>query len=142
MINIEEKIKEALKASDKSACETYRLIKAKILEFKTKKNASVYDEAEEINLLRKMLKEREESIAIYKSNDRLDLAEKEEAEYKVIEKLLPEQPNESDVISYIDSHYQNGIEKKMMGSVIKEVKAALVGVDGGMVANIVKSKLV
>lgn len=142
MINIEEKIKEALKAGDKSACETYRLIKAKILEFKTKKNASVYDEAEEINLLRKMLKEREESIAIYKSNDRLDLAEKEEAEYKVIEKLLPEQPNESDVISYIDSHYQNGIEKKMMGSVIKEVKAALVGVDGGMVANIVKSKLV
>lgn len=142
MINIEEKIKEALKAGDKSACETYRLIKAKILEFKTKKNASVYDEAEEINLLRKMLKEREESIAIYKSNDRLDLAEKEEAEYKVIEKLLPEQPKESDVISYIDSHYQNGIEKKMMGSVIKEVKAALVGVDGGMVANIVKSKLV
>lgn len=142
MINIEEKIKEALKAGDKSACETYRLIKAKILEFKTKKNASVYDEAEEINLLRKMLKEREESIAIYKSNDRLDLAEKEEAEYKIIEKLLPEQPNESDVISYIDSHYQNGIEKKMMGSVIKEVKAALVGVDGGMVANIVKSKLI
>lgn len=139
---MKKKIKEALKAGDKSSCETYRLIKAKILEFKTKKNASVYDEAEEINLLRKMLKEREESIAIYKSNDRLDLAEKEEAEYKVIEKLLPEQPKESDVISYIDSHYQNGIEKKAMGSVIKEVKAALVGVDGGMVANIVKSKLI
>ena len=45
MINIEEKIKEALKVGDKSACETYRLIKAKILEFKTKKNAPVYDEA-------------------------------------------------------------------------------------------------
>ena len=142
MINIEEKIKEALKVGDKSACETYRLIKAKILEFKTKKNAPVYDEAEEINLVRKMLKEREESITIYKANDRLDLAEKEEAEYKVIEKLLPEQPKESDVILYIDSHYPNGIEKKVMGSVIKEVKAVLVGVDGGMVANIVKSKLV
>lgn len=50
MINFDEKIKEAYRSS----CETYRLIKAKVLEFKTQKNAPIYDDAAEIGLLKKM----------------------------------------------------------------------------------------
>ena len=142
MINFDEKIKEALKRGDRSACETYRLIKAKVLEFKTQKNAPIYDNAAEISLLKKMAKEREESIKIYTENNRKDLAGKEISELDIISSLLPVAPKEEDIVSYVNEHYPNGIEKKSMGLAIKEIKSMFVGVDGSVVANSVKSKLI
>ena len=59
-----------------------------------------------------------------------------------IEKLLPATPTEEDVVKYVSEKYPDGIDKKQMGVVIKEVKSALVGVDGSIVANIVKSRLI
>jgi uncharacterized protein YqeY len=64
------------------------------------------------------------------------------AEAAVIDALLPKTPTEDDVVKYIQDHYANGIDKKQMGMVIKEVKSSLLGVDGAIVANIVKTKLV
>ena len=65
MIDINKKIMEAMKARDKVASETYKLLKAKILEFKTAKNAKEYTDAEEIKLIQKMIQERQDSICIY-----------------------------------------------------------------------------
>ena len=55
MINIDELIKTSMKSGNKVSLETYKLIKAKILEFKTQKNAPEYNEAAEISLLQKMV---------------------------------------------------------------------------------------
>jgi len=142
MLDINAKIMEAMKSKDKVASETFKLIKAKILEFKTQKNAPEYTEEAEVKLLQKMVKEREESAKIYKNAGREELAEAELAQANVISELLPKVATQDDVELYLNEYYPNGIEKKSMGMVIKEVKSAFIGVDGGMVANLVKNKLV
>lgn len=142
MLNINAKIMEAMKSKNKIASETFKLIKAKILEFKTQKNAPEYTEEAEIKLLQKMVKEREESAKIYKDAGRNELADAELAQVAIINELLPKIASQEDVENYLNEKYPNGIEKKSMGVVIKEVKSEFVGVDGAMVANIVKSKLV
>ena len=65
MIDINAKIMEAMKSKDKVASETYKLLKAKILEFNTAKNAKPYNDAEEINLIKKMIEERKNTAQIY-----------------------------------------------------------------------------
>ena len=142
MLDINAKIMEAMKSKNKIASETFKLIKAKILEFKTQKNAPEYTEEAEIKLLQKMVKEREESAKIYKDAGRNELADAELAQVAIINELLPKIASQDDVENYLNEKYPNGIEKKSMGVVIKEVKSAFVGVDGAMVANIVKSKLI
>ena len=142
MIDINAKIMEAMKAHDKVASETYKLLKAKILEFKTAKNAKEYTDAEEIKLIQKMIQERQDSICIYLENGRQNLADDEYAQVKVLDALLPQLPTKEDVEVYLNEYYPNGIEKKSMGIIIKEVKEALVGVDGKLVADCVKNRLV
>ena len=142
MLDINAKIMEAMKSKNNIASETFKLIKAKIIEFKTQKNAPEYNEEAEIKLLQKMVKEREESAKIYKNAGRAELADAELAQVAVINELLPKVASQEDVENYLNKKYPNGIEKKSMGIVIKEVKTEFVGVDGGMVANLVKTKLV
>ena len=142
MIDVNAKIMEAMKAHDKVASETYKLLKAKILEFKTAKNAREYNDSEEITLINKMISDRANSAEIYLENNRKDLADAEYAQMRVLQDLLPTLPTKEDVEVYISEHYPSGIEKKQMGKVINEIKTNLLGVDGKMVANCVKSKLV
>lgn len=142
MLDINAKIMEAMKSKNNVASETFKLIKAKIIEFKTQKNAPEYNEEAEIKLLQKMVKEREESAKIYKNAGRTELADAELAQVAVINELLPKVASQEEVENYLNKKYPNGIEKKSMGIVIKEVKTEFIGVDGGMVANLVKTKLV
>lgn len=141
MINIDKLIMDAMKSKDKIAYETYKLIKAKILEFKTQKNAPEYTEECEVRLLQKMKSERQESAKIYIQNNRPDLAEGEIQQANIIEKLLPVIPSIKDVEQYISETYPDGIDQKQMGAVIKEIKSTFIGVDGSMVAAIVKTKI-
>ena len=142
MIDINAKIMEAMKAKDKVASETYKLLKAKILEFKTAKNAKEYNDAEEINLIKKMIEERKNTAQIYTDNNRPELAEAELAQASVLESLMPAIPTKEDVMRYLNEYYPDGVEKKSMGLVIKEIKEKLLGVDGKLVADIVKLILV
>lgn len=141
MIDINKKIMEAMKAHDKVASETYKLLKAKILEFKTAKNAREYNDAEEITLINKMISDRTNSAEIYLQNNRKDLADAEYAQVKVLQELLPTLPTQEDIVNYLNKNYPDGIEKKMMGVVIKEVKEKLLGADGKTVADCVKNIL-
>ena len=142
MININAKIMEAMKAKNKVASETYKLLKAKILEFKTAKNAKEYTDAEEINLIKKMIEERKNTAQIYSDNNRPELAEAELAQADVLQALLPALPTEDDIKEYLNEYYPHGIEKKSMGLIIKEIKEALVGADGKLIAECVKNILV
>ena len=131
-----------MKAKDKVASETYKLLKAKILEYKTAKNAKPYDDAAEISIIRKMIKERKDSAEIYFTNNRPDLAQAEVEQFNVLDRLLPPTLTEDEIRAAIDNFYPDGIEKKDMGAVIKDIKQnILIGADGKMVADIVKSKL-
>lgn len=139
MIDINKKIMESMKSHDKVASETFKLLKAKILEFKTAKNAREYNDAEEIALINKMISDRVNSAEIYAQNNRQDLADAEYAQAKVLQELLPALPTKEDIENYLNENYPDGIEKKMMGTVIKEIKENLLGVDGKTVADCVKN---
>jgi uncharacterized protein YqeY len=138
MIDINEKIKEAMKSCEKDKLAVYRLIKAKELEMKTAKNAKPFDEAAQINMLRKMVKEREESAKLYEDNNRPELATNELAEATIIKEMLPPEVSEDDINLYIKSQFEQ-VPKKEMGFVIKCVKDHFPTADGSVVARIVKS---
>jgi uncharacterized protein YqeY len=140
--NIDKMIMEAVKTKESVKASVYRLIKNEFLKYATAKNAKPLDDATEITILQKMVKQREESIDAYKNGGREDLIVAELAEINVIKELLPEVPTKEDVVNYVNYWYQNGIEKKQMGIVIKELKEKFVGVDGKMIADVVKEKLV
>ena len=142
MIDVNKLIMGAMKAHDKVASETYKLLKAKILEFKTAKNAREYNDSEEITLINKMISDRINSAEIYLQNNRKDLADAEYAQVKVLQDLLPSLPTKEDIEVYLANNYPNGIEKKQMGIVIKKIKEDLLGVDGKLAADCVKEKLV
>lgn len=142
MLDINNLIMSAMKARDKVASETYKMLKAEILKFKTEKNAREYNDSEEINLINKMIADRNNSADIYNQNGRKDLADAEYAQAKVLQELLPALPTKEDIDAYLDEYYPSGIEKKSMGLVIKEVKNALLGADGKLVSECVKSRLV
>lgn len=142
MVDINNLIMSAMKAKDKVASETYKMLKAKILEFKTAKNAKEYTDAEEINLIRKMIEERKATALIYEANNRKDLMDAELAQADVLQKLMPKIPTKEDIEEYLNEYYSSGIEKKSMGLVIKEVKEALIGADGKLISECVKNRLV
>lgn len=142
MLDINNLIMGAMKARDKVASETYKMLKAEILKFKTEKNAREYNDSEEINLINKMIADRNNSADIYNQNGRKDLADIEYAQAKVLQALLPVLPTKEDIDMYLNEYYPSGIEKKSMGLVIKEVKNALLGADGKLVSECVKSRLV
>ena len=161
MININELIKNAMKSHNKTELLVYQAIKTEIINYKTAKNAKPYDEAAEISILKKMVKQREDSERQYLEAGREDLAVKEHNESEVIKKLLPEPVNESQICSFIqsDSEYfesfrdeyilENGekvkgiqIPKKEMGNAIKHLKSKFPQADGKIISKIVKEYLV
>jgi uncharacterized protein YqeY len=89
---IMEHLKDAMKAKDEVALRTLRAIKSAILNEKTAEGFSgVIDEATELKLLQKMAKQRKDSMEIFETQHRADLAEKEKEELAILERFLPQQ---------------------------------------------------
>ena len=131
-------IMSAMKDKENDKANVYRLIKNEFLKFTTAKNAKPLDDAVEITILQKMVKQREESISDYTKANRMDLVESEQKEVDILKELLPQAPTKADIMAYLGSWYTDGIKQKEMGKVIKEVKEKFVGADGKMVADSVK----
>ena len=125
---IENEYKNALKSKDKNKISTYRLILSSIKDLdivnRSGPNKKETDDEDIKKLLKKMVKQRAESIDIYKKNNRTDLLEVEQNEYDILTSFLPKQLSEeetkkicADVISKIGA---NSI--KDMGKVMGELK--------------------
>lgn len=140
---IDKLIAEAMKNKEMNKVATLRLVKTKMLEFITAKNAKPLDEAAEMQILKKMATERKESIKIYEDAGRTELAEKEKIELDVISEFLPKETTDEEINAKIDELVANGkvLEQKTMGLFIKEIKAAYPGADGSKVAQLVKARL-
>tara|TARA_B100000989_G_scaffold260237_1_gene210760 strand:+ start:52 stop:513 length:462 start_codon:yes stop_codon:yes gene_type:complete len=97
---IETKYKKALKSKDKAKISTYRLILSSIRDLdiinRSGLNKKKTDDDDIKKLFKKMMKQRAESIEIYKKNNRTDLLEVEENEYDILSSFLPKQLNEED----------------------------------------------
>ena len=89
---INEDIKAAMLAKDAKKLEALRAIKSGLLILKTSKGAGgTIPQDLEMGLLKKLVKQRKESAAIYREKGRIELAEEEEFQASIIEKYLPEQ---------------------------------------------------
>jgi len=95
-MNLEQKVmadmKTAMLAKDEKGLRSLRAIKAAIILAKTAEGANgEINEADEVKLLQKLIKQRKDSLEIYQKQNRADLAQKEQEEIDIIEKFLPKQ---------------------------------------------------
>ena len=125
---IETEYKNALKAKDKSKISTYRLILSSVKDLdianRSGPNKKETDDEDIKKLLKKMVKQRAESIDIYKKNNRSDLLEVEQNEYDILTKFLPKQLSEEEtkkICSELISKLRASSIKDM-GKVIGELK--------------------
>ena len=125
---IETEYKNALKSKEKTKISTYRLILSSIKDLdiinRSGPNKKDTDDEDIKKLLKKMVKQRAESIDIYKKNNRADLLEIEQNEYNILTGFLPKQLNEDEtkkicreIISKLGA---NSI--KDMGKIMGELK--------------------
>ena len=125
---IETDYKNALKAKDKTKISTYRLILSSIKDLdilnRSGPNKKDTNDDDIKKLLRKMIKQRTESIEIYKKNNRQDLLQIEENEVKIMSEYLPKQFNEDDTKKLCEQVINkiNASSLKDMGKVMGELK--------------------
>ena len=144
---IETEYKNALKAKDKSKISTYRLILSSIKDLditnRSGPNKKETDDDDIKKLLKKMVKQRAESIEIYKRNNRTDLLEVEQNEHDILTSFLPKQLSEEEtkkiceqiilktqassvkdmgkVMGALKKEYSDEIDFAKAGSLIKEL---------------------
>ena len=148
-MSLENKImvamKESMKSKDQTSLRSLRAIKSAIIIHKTQKGSSdEISNEDELKILQKLVKQRKDSADIYQNQGRMDLAQPEIDEIKVIEQFLPEAMSENEIESevkrVIDETGAEGMKDmgKVMGIVTKELMGKA---DGKTISAIVKNNL-
>ena len=125
---IDDEYKNALKSKDKNKISTYRLILSGLkdldIQNRSGPNKKDTDDDDIKKLLRKMIKQRTESIEIYKKNNRQDLLQIEENEVNIMSEYLPKQLSEDDTKKLCEEVINkiNASSLKDMGKAMGELK--------------------
>lgn len=145
---ISDALKEAMKQKDAGRLSTLRLINAAIkdrdIALRGEGRDDGVSEEEILQILGKMVKQRNDSVRAYEEAGRLELAEQERTEIGVIEEFLPKQLDEDETLAAIDTAIKatgaNSIRD--MGKVMGELKSKFTGqMDFGRVGPLVKDRL-
>jgi uncharacterized protein len=142
--NTMAQMKDAMKTKNEAALRGLRAIKAAILLAKTAEAAKEITAEDEIKLLQKLVKQRKDSLDIFRQQNRPDLAQKEEEEIAVIEQFLPKQIDADDLKTIIASIIvQTGAASPAdMGKVMGVASKQLAGkADGKTISAVVKELL-
>lgn len=139
-------MKEAMKAKDSVTLNTVRALKSAMTNASIEKGNlhAVLDESEEMAVIRKQIKQREDSVDQYRKANRPDLLEKEEAEIKVLEQFLPAPLSEAEAAAILDAVIAEtgASSKKEMGQVMKLMQERTAGrVNGKLLAAMVGARL-
>ena len=123
--------------------DTIRMFLAEIQRFEID-NKEEADDAKALQIINKMIKQRNDSISQFKSGGREDLADKEQEEVNILSKYKPEQLSEEEVTAKVKDAIQDSGASSMqdIGKVMGVLKSSLAGsADMGMVSKIVKDEL-
>ena len=102
LANLTEEIKNAMRAKDSLKLEALRAIKsAVILEQTASASGTILTDEQEIKLVQKLVKQRKDSAGIFRTQNRVDLAEPEEAQAEIIAAFLPAQLSEGEIAKII-----------------------------------------
>ncbi|MFZ9661076.1 MAG: GatB/YqeY domain-containing protein [Chitinophagaceae bacterium] len=142
---INDQLKTAMLAKDEKSLRALRAIKAAILLAKTSEGAaSELKPEDELKMLQKLVKQRKDSLDIYRQQSREDLAKKEEEEIEVIEKFLPKQLTEDEVKAALQTIITEvgAASPADLGKVMGVASKKLAGqADGKLIAALVKELL-
>ena len=140
---LSSQIKEAMKWGDSFKVGTLRMVVSAVKNREIEKRAKSSDpltEEEIMEVLRREVKKRRESIEIYGSAGRGDLKEKEELELKVIQSYLPSELTEAEIEKIVAQAMSGG--ERELGKIMKAVKEMIGGrADGKLVSEIIKKHL-
>jgi hypothetical protein len=141
--DIKQDLKQAMLDKNDLERDTIRMFLAEIQRFEIDSKEEA-DDAKAIQIINKMIKQRNDSISQFKSGGRDDLAAKEEKEVQILSKYKPEQLNEEEVINKVKEAIESSGASSMqdMGKVMGILNSSLAGsADMGMVSKIVKEEL-
>jgi len=140
---IQSQIQTAMKAREELRVSTLKMLSSALMYAKIAKMGDLTAE-EELAVVRKEVKQRNDSVEQYRKGNAEDKAQKEEAEIVILKEFLPEEMDESELQSIVDGVIGEvgAVGMKDMGKVISLVKEKSEGrADGGKIAMMVKEKL-
>lgn len=141
---VTQEIADAMRQRDQASLGPLRMLKAALMNQEVTKGRGL-DEAESLQVVNQLVKQRRDSIDQFKAGGRTDLVEKEQAELTFLEKFLPPAADPAAVEAAIEAAVAEtgATSAKDMGKVMKAVNAALTGqtVDGRALAEAVKRRL-
>ena len=158
-MDIDKLIKEATLNKNGAAKEAFRAVKAELLKNQTSKNpksngkfvcvtgldswiSNVELYELDIEIIRRLIKQRDESASIYDANSRKDLADLEREQIKYLKELLPPEISEDKIQEAVVTAYPNGFSQKEMKKVIKEIKTIYPTADGKLISEVVKKHII
>ena len=139
-------IMQAMKEHNTSRTETLRAIKTAFMNWQTSKEHAGQEltEADEIQIIKKLVKQREESVEQFIAARRGELVNEEQKQIMVLKEFLPAEATEEDIVrAFLKVKDANELEpiKKNMGVFVKEIKKELPTADGKLVAMTVQKHL-
>ena len=141
---IQKDITAAMKGREEARLDALRMIKTALKKHEID-SMKPLDEATELQILSTLIKQRKESADMFRKGNRPELADREDAELKLIESYMPSAPTEEEIDTAIAAAMaESGITSlKQMGIVMKAAQAKLSGkrVDGKALSERVRSKL-
>ena len=134
----------AMRSGEQQRLDALRMIKAALMKYKVDMMKPA-DEAAELQILTTLIKQRREAADMFRTGNRPELADKEEAELKLIESYMPSAPTDAEVDAAIAAAMSEtgATTAKQMGLVMKAAQAKLAGrrVDGKALSEKVRGKL-
>ncbi|MEJ5369544.1 MAG: GatB/YqeY domain-containing protein [Bryobacteraceae bacterium] len=141
---LQKDMAEAMKARDEARLATLRMMKAALMKEKVD-SMKPLDEAAELKVLNSLIKQRRDAAELYRQGGRPELAEREEAELKLIESYMPAAATEEEMQAAVEAALgeTGAATAKQMGQVIAAARARLAGkrIDGKRLSDLVKARL-
>ncbi len=142
--SLTDEIKNAMKAKDAVALTALRALKSAFLIAETSPGAAELGEMEAVAVVRKQIKQRQDSIASFETAGRADLADKEKAEIAVLERFLPKALSEEEIDALVVAAIAEtgATGRAQMGAVMKLVQERAAGrAEGKALSQAVMAKL-
>ena len=141
--DIKQDLRQAMLDKDDLVRDTIRMFLSEVQRFEIDNKEDV-DDVKALQIINKMIKQRNDSISQFRGGGREDLADKEEQEVQILSKYKPQQLSEEEVIIKVQEAIKETGASSMqdIGKVMGSLKSSLAGAaDMGMVSRVVKEKL-
>ena len=142
--HVTQRIAEAMKQKDQAALSPLRMLKTALMNKEVEKGRAL-DDAESLQVVNALVKQRRDSVEQFRAGGRPELADREQAEIVFLEKFLPPAADPAAIAAAIEAAVTDtgAAGPKDMGKVMKAVQARLAGltVDGRALSEAVKKRL-